>query len=658
MPDNLSPGVQIRERDVSQIIPSVTTSVGGMVMHTVKGPVNKRIILTSVKDLEDILGRPNDVNYTHWFTAEAFLKASNQLHVVRVEDDEKAVSGLTVGLSSSGGGSSVQTETTTKLTEDFPLDYSDIKEHEAKKDYTLPEGTDSGELDHTSNDLFSQDAYHFYGVGPGTYYDDISVTVVNSTDWLLLVDLKNELVEAFTQDEKNDIADKYFNGTPATTGSSGTAAQDFLSESLIKYDVLTPPPTGTTDWTIDTAMLDTLTNFENGPDEMDEGVLLVWDEFGNNVESYVFSNDEDKRDGVGNRMFGPAQVNGNSRFIYFFIGDQASSADGISLVTTRRTFLGGADELTGTETGTSLSDLTGEMQTQLAKHFSNPEELEVDLLIDANYPDIVKRQLDDLCKNIRKDCFAILNVPLSTVLNTTNFRPISAPFTSMKNYVANTLTINSSYSAIYGNWMKIFDRFAEVERWVPASGFAAGVMAFTDFSDASWFAPAGLNRGIISNVIDIAVNPNKGQRDILYYNRINPIVNFVGEGIVIWGQKTLQSTASAFDRINVRRLFLFLEKSIKKAARAFLFEFNDAFTRSRFRGLVNPFLSQVQARRGVTDFLVVADESNNPPEVIDANEFNAEILIKPNRVIEFIRLTFTAVGTGVEFTEVVERVSS
>jgi len=206
--------------------------------------------------------------------------------------------------------------------------------------------------------------------------------------------------------------------------------------------------------------------------------------------------------------------------------------------------------------------------------------------------------------------------------------------------------------------MKIFDRFAEVERWVPASGFAAGVMAFTDFSDASWFAPAGLNRGIISNVIDIAVNPNKGQRDILYYNRINPIVNFVGEGIVIWGQKTLQSTASAFDRINVRRLFLFLEKSIKKAARAFLFEFNDAFTRSRFRGLVNPFLSQVQARRGVTDFLVVADESNNPPEVIDANEFNAEILIKPNRVIEFIRLTFTAVGTGVEFTEVVERVSS
>jgi phage tail sheath protein FI len=241
------------------------------------------------------------------------------------------------------------------------------------------------------------------------------------------------------------------------------------------------------------------------------------------------------------------------------------------------------------------------------------------------------------------------------MLNTANKRPISAPYTAMKNYVANTLNINSSYSAIYGNYFKIFDRFAEKERWVPVSGFCAAVMAFTDFNDAQWFAPAGLNRGIISNVIDVAVNPNKGQRDVLYYNRINPVVKFQGEGIVIWGQKTLQSKASAFDRINVRRLFLHLEKSVTKMARNFLFEFNDDNTRARFRGTVSPFLADIKARRGVYDYLVVCDESNNTPLVIDSNEFRAEILVKPTRVAEFIKLTFTAVGTGVNFDEVVER---
>lgn len=660
MPDNLSPNVHIRERDVSQIVPTVTSSVGGMVMYAVKGPVNVPIDLTNVSDLENKLGRPNDVGYTHWFTAEAFLKASNQLRVVRVEDSELDVAGLTVGVSASVGGNLVLTEETTKTVDSFPLDYADIKEHEAKKDYTLPAGSDPGELDNAANDLFTTDVYHFYGVGPGPYYEDISTTVVNATDWALLVDLKSELVEAYTQEEINTIANNYYNGdagTAATTASSGTPANDYLSNSLIKYDVLTPPPTGQTDWTVNSSMLDIITNFENGPDELDEAVLLVWNEFGDNVESYVFSHTKGKRDALGNIMFGPDLVNGNSEYIYFYIANTETAAASAPVVTTRRTYLGGASELTGVTPGTGLADLTGEMQTQLTKWFSNPEQFEVDLLIDAGYPDVIKRSLDELARNIRKDCMAILNVPLNTVLNTSNFREIAAPYTAMKNYVANTLNINSSYSAIYGNWLKIFDRFAEKERWVPASGWAAAVMAFTDFSDAQWFAPAGLNRGILTNVIDVAVNPNKGQRDILYYNRINPIVDFTGEGIVIWGQKTLQSGASAFDRINVRRLFLYLEKSIRKMARYYVFELNDRFTRARFRGTVNPFMSTVQARRGCYDYLVVCDESNNPADSIDRGEFNAEILVKPTRVAEFIELTFTAVATGVEFTEVVRRLA-
>jgi phage tail sheath protein FI len=651
MPENLSPNVDFREKDVSQVIPSVTSAVGGIVMHSVKGPINTKILLTNPKDLETFLGRPNDTNFTHWFTAEAFLKQSNQLWAVRVEDDSKKVPGLTVGLSASGLGYIVLSEETTKLAEVFPLDYNDIKENEAKIDYNLPEGNSSGELDDDANDLFTQDVYHFYAVGPGKIYEDVAVTVVNAADFALLLDLKAELAQAGDQTEVNTIAEKFYNGTPAT---SSEAAVDYLSNSLIKYDILVPPSVGT-DWFVHFDVLNVCTNFEHGPDESDEAALIVWDELGNPAESYVFSHDPAKRDGNGNLMFGPQLVNGNSNYIYFFIGGDEDGASGISPVTVKKTTLGGGDALTGDTPGTGLGDLTGEILKAWQTHFTNPEELEVDILLDPDYNDAIKRYIDQIAREIRRDCIAVLNVPLQYMLNTANKRPISAPYTAMKNYVANTLNINSSYSAIYGNYFKIFDRFAEKERWVPVSGFCAAVMAFTDFNDAQWFAPAGLNRGIISNVIDIAVNPNKGQRDVLYYNRINPIVKFQGEGIVIWGQKTLQSKASAFDRINVRRLFLHLEKSVVKMARNFLFEFNDDFTRARFRGIVSPFLSDIKARRGVYDYLVVCDETNNTPFVIDSNEFRAEILVKPTRVAEFIKLTFTAVGTGVDFNEVVER---
>jgi phage tail sheath protein FI len=637
---NLSPHVSFTERDYTQIVPTVTSAVGGMVIHAEKGPVNVRVTLTNPKDLESVYGRPNDVTFTHWFTAETFLKQSNNLQVVRVEDSGRKVAGLTIGTVSTLAGDVVTSVATTKATSSFPLDYADILENEA--------------LDITGGNVLTEEAYHFYGVGPGKFYERIAVTVVNKNDFDQLIALKGELAEASDTETVNEIAEKYYNGVAATTAAP---AQDYLSNSLTKYDIFTPPATGGTDWYIDRSYLFNITAFENGPDADDEAVLIVWDEFGEPSESYLFSNDYEKKDPLGNFMFGPKLVNANSKNIYFFIGDTEVGAAGVSLISTRKTFLGGADEITGIKTGTSLADLTGEIMTAWQDHFTNPEDLEVDLLLDPDYPDAVKRYMDQIAKEIRKDCFCVLSMPLQYMLNPTNKRPIAAPYTAMKDYVRSTLLINSSYSAIYGNYFKIYDRFAEKERWVPASGFAAATIAYTDFTDAQWFAPAGINRGIISNVIDIAVNPNKGQRDVLYYDKINPIVKFQGEGIVIWGQKTLTSKASAFDRINVRRLFLHLEKSIVKMARAYLFEFNDDFTRTSFRGTVNPFMSGVKARRGVYDYLVVCDETNNPPEVIDRNEFRAEILVKPTRVAEFINLTFTAVGTGTEFSEVVQKLA-
>jgi hypothetical protein len=649
---NLSPAVTYQEKDYTQVVPSVTSAVGGIVLHAEKGPVNVRVVLTNPKDLETVYGRPNDVNFAHWFTAETFLKQSNQLYAVRVEDSARQVAGVTVGISATGLGDIVLSTATTKATSSFPLDYADIKANEAKKDYELPEGSGTGEIDAADNNLYTQDAYHFYGVGPGPFYEKIAVAVINSSDFAQLISLKGELAEASTTTEINTIADKYYNGTPSSTAAP---ANDYLSNSLIKYDIFTPPATSGLNWFVDKSMIAVVTAFENGPETEDEAVLIVWDEFGEPSESYLFSNDSTKKDALGNFMFGPKQVNSNSKNLYFFIGDSEVGATGITMLTTRKTFLGGADELTGVMPGTSLANLTGEIMTAWQTFFTNPEDLEVDLLLDPDYPDTVKQYIDQIAREIRLDCFAVLSMPMQYMLNTTNKRPIAAPYTAMRDYVRNLLNVNSSYSAIYGNYFKIYDRFSEKERWVPASGFAAATIAYTDFTDAQWFAPAGINRGIISNVIDIAVNPNKAQRDILYYDRINPIVKFQGEGVVIWGQKTLQSKATAFDRINVRRLFLHLEKSITRMARSSLFEFNDDFTRTRLRGNINPFLSGVKARRGVYDYLVVCDDSNNTPEVIDSNSLRCEILVKPSRVAEFINLTFSAVGSGIEFSEVTTR---
>jgi phage tail sheath protein FI len=198
-----------------------------------------------------------------------------------------------------------------------------------------------------------------------------------------------------------------------------------------------------------------------------------------------------------------------------------------------------------------------------------------------------------------------------------------------------------------------YDKYNDEYRYIPLNGDTAGLMVRTDSLRDPWFSPAGFNRGNIKNVIKLAFNPSKSERDTLYKNSINPVVTFPGQGTVLYGDKTLVGQPSAFDRINVRRLFIVLEKAISTAANFTLFEFNDDFTRAQFRNLVEPFLRDVKGRRGVSDFRVVCDTTNNTPSVIDRNEFVGDIYIKPNKSINFIQLNFVAVRTGVEFSEIV-----
>ena len=212
---------------------------------------------------------------------------------------------------------------------------------------------------------------------------------------------------------------------------------------------------------------------------------------------------------------------------------------------------------------------------------------------------------------------------------------------------------SSSYGILDSGYKYQYDRYNDVFRWVPLNGDVAGTMVRTDLQRDPWYSPAGFNRGQIKNIVKLSWNPKQADRDVLYRNGVNPVTNFKNNGIILFGDKTLLAKPSAFDRINVRRLFIVLEKAISTAAKFTLFEFNDEFTRAQFVALVEPFLRTVKGRRGITDFKVVCDETNNTGEIIDRNEFVGDIYIKPARSINFIRLNFIAVRTGVEFEEVV-----
>ena len=288
---------------------------------------------------------------------------------------------------------------------------------------------------------------------------------------------------------------------------------------------------------------------------------------------------------------------------------------------------------------------TGDITTSY-DYFSNSDSVDVSLLMSGPTTDsVVPNHLIAIAES-RKDCLVFVSPLQSDVVD--NFGSEATSIVATRN----TYT-SSSYAVMDSGYKYQYDKYNDVYRWVPLNGDIAGLTVRTDNERDPWFSPAGFNRGAIKNVVKLAYNPSKNDRDILYKVGVNSVVTFPGEGTVLYGDKTLLSRPSAFDRINVRRLFIVLEKSVARAARTTMFEFNDEFTRSQFVNLVEPFLRDVQGRRGIFDFRVVCDTTNNTSEVIDRNEFVGDIYIKPARSINFIQLNFVAVRTGVTFQEVV-----
>jgi phage tail sheath protein FI len=370
------------------------------------------------------------------------------------------------------------------------------------------------------------------------------------------------------------------------------------------------------------------------------------------LERYAFASkayDAKLSDGTSN--YYKDILNNRSRYVWWLAHPQSSLDAGAN------TNWGSAASNTSFQflTGNVLINLDGGVDGTIStanvvtayNQVANPDSIDVSLIITGPADSTVAAAVIDIAET-RKDCVVFLSPEKSDVVDnygdeTTDILSYRASLTS------------SSYAIMDSGWKYQYDKYNDTYRWVPLNGDIAGLCARTDLERDPWFSPAGSNRGIIRNIVKLAWNPTKADRDDLYVKGVNPVVTFAGEGTMLYGDKTMLSRPSAFDHINVRRLFIVLEKSVARAARSSIFEFNDQFTRAQFVNLVEPYLRDVQGRRGITDFRVVCDETNNTAEVIDRNEFVGDIYIKPARSINYIQLNFVAVRTGVRFEEIVGR---
>jgi phage tail sheath protein FI len=366
------------------------------------------------------------------------------------------------------------------------------------------------------------------------------------------------------------------------------------------------------------------------------------------LETFAFlSKGSNATDSLGNSNYYKNYIFNNSKYIY--------AVDPVSYATTSTTWGQGLNTTFATVATPSTVSLAGgtdqaitdaDVQTAYGL-FTNADSVDISLVLTGAASVTVQQYVIDNIANSRKDCVAFVSPRFADVVNqagneTTNIQSWNT-----------ALARSTSYAVADSGWKYMFDKYNNIYRYVPMNGDIAGLCVYTDSVRDPWFSPAGYNRGNLKNVVKLAWNPNKTQRDTLYSLGINPVVTFPGNGTILYGDKTLQAKPSAFDRINVRRLFIVLEKTISIASKYSLFEFNDDFTRANFVALVTPFLRDIQGRRGITDFKVVCDTTNNTGQVIDSNQFVGDIYIKPARSINFIQLNFVAVRTGVDFTEVV-----
>ena len=667
-----SPGVHVREIDLTNVVPSVATTIGAIAMPAQKGPVDEITTIGSEEDLVKTFGKPNSSNFEWWFTASSFLQYSDQLKVVRP----------TSGFLNAGESSGVLVKNDTVYLDDY--------------------WSESGDGQVTSNDWYARSA--------GTWGNSIGIQVCPSAtvyeqhlgsnnltaaaesagDTVVAVDDADssgyafnvgDLISFSSADSSSDpTAFAYLSGdegneyevtaissnnlTVRLAGDpNGAGLQaDIADNSYIRrrwafYNLFDGAP-GTSQWATD-----------NGRGSNDEMHVVVYDTTGD-ITGYDYNTAGQQTNSVierygnlskcpvakspqGDSIYYPDVFFRQSEYVYW--GDHIAAGTNWGTDTTTTYTAVNTVTVVSLTGGTDDYSVTAGELMKGYKLFEDTESIDINLVLAGPSSGVADTtagmdthgtMITDLCET-RKDCVGFISPYRAGVVN------VATTIAQTANIIKGFDTLPSSSYIVYDSGYKyIYDKYNDVYRYVPLNGDTAGLCANTDSVADPWFSPAGYNRGHVRGAIKLAYNPKNSERDQLYRKRINPVVNFPGQGVVLFGDKTALTKPSAFDRINVRRLFLVLEKAISIASKYQLFELNDEFTRAQFRNMVEPFLRDVQGRRGIFDFKVVCDSTNNTGEVIDRNEFIGDIYVKPARSINFITLNFIAVRTGVAFSEV------
>jgi len=634
----VSPGVLVQEKDLTRIIPAVSTSIGAFAGEFRKGPLDEVTSISSEQELVTVFGKPDSNNFESFFTAANFLSYSNALRVVRAQN---------TGLANATVSGSLFV---VKNTQDYQDNYSGgaatVGEWASRT---------AGAWGNTLKVSVCHSATGFQENAKTTLADaamavgHTTVTLTSGTGFNVgdIVEFSKTAAGSDYDGYKykiTSIATNDITFTRADTGQGGLHIVPANGANVKRlweyYDMVSSAP-GTSPFATSKAA----TNDEMHVVVVDEDGDITGTR-GEVLEVYdKVSKASDAKTPQGDSNYYSNVVFNRSSYIYWM--DHHASGSNFGTAASGITFTAidtpKSDSLQAGADGSAAS--TGQIKTSY-EMFEDSETVDVGLIMGGKC-DATK--VDDLISiaEKRKDAIAFVSPERSDVAN------VASSITQTQNVLAFMNGIrSSSYVVLDSGYKYMYDRYNDVYRYVPLNGDIAGLAARTDIIADSWWSPAGLNRGIIRGAVKLAYNPNKAQRDELYKARVNPVVTFPGQGTVLFGDKTGLSAPSAFDRINVRRLFIILEKAISTASKYQLFEFNDEFTRANFRNIVEPFLREVQGRRGLTDFMVVCDETNNTGEVIDRNEFIAEIFIKPARSINFITLQFIATRTGVSFEEV------
>ena len=639
----VSPGVLVQEKDLTRIIPAVSTSIGAFAGSFNQGPVDEIISISSEQELVDTFGKPDSSNFEYFFSAANFLQYSNALRVVRAIQTSQ--------LNATANGSGLLVKNTQDYEDNYATGQASVGTFAARS----PGSWGNNILVATcpSASAYEQTLSASQQVDTSAAVGATSITVdSDATSYLNVGDIIEFSATGgatdFTSGEKyrvTSVASTSIGIVQHPRGAGGliTAVVD---DARIKrrwrfYDVVDGAP-GTS----------TYVSTRSGSG--DEIHVVVVDEDGGVsgvpgtvLETYSkVSKASDAKTPQGDINYYPTVIQNKSNYIFWMDHNTSGTNWGNAASGTTYTAVNtpSSESLSGGANGSTVTD--GQLKTAYEK-FQDADTVDVGLIIAGPSGSVTHvDNLITIAEN-RKDAIVFASPQRSDVVNISNSN------TQKDNVIDFFSSVRSSSYVVFDSGYKYcYDRYNDVYRFVPLNGDIAGLAARTDIIADSWYSPAGFNRGVIRGAAKLAFNPTKSQRDELYPKRINPVATFPGQGTVLFGDKTGLSSPSAFDRINVRRLFITLEKAISTASKFQLFEFNDEFTRANFRNIVEPFLREVQGRRGITDFLVVCDETNNTGEVIDRNEFIAEIFIKPARSINFITLQFIATRTGVSFEEV------